>query len=188
MLKSLETERYLLRKPKMGDAKDIYEKWGKDTERVAEYQAHDVYKSVAETRAILRSSIIDAENGAPVWFVEDKIINTIIGYAKVTAISQKNKECEIAFYFVKKCRNDYSPEEVLKVIVKHLLFEEGYETVITNFFDRSKEDTEYLTNVLEGIGMKREGILRNRMINSKGEKINKIVYSILKEEWGNIAV
>ena len=42
--------------------------------------------------------------------------------------------------------------------------------------------THYYTNILEGIGMKKEGVLRNRMINSKGEKIDKIIYSILKEE------
>ena len=31
--------------------------------------------------------------------------------------------------------------------------------------------------------MVREGILRNRLINDEGKKINKHVYSILKEEW-----
>lgn len=188
MLKSLETERYLLRKPKMRDAEDIYEKWGKDTEKVAEYQAHNVHKNVIETRALLRGAIIDAENGAPIWFVEDKNAKTIIGYTKVSAISKKDKKCEIAFYFVEKRRKDSSPEEVLKEIIKYLLTEEKFEIIITKFYDRSKENTECVTNVLEGIGMKRDGVLRNRMINSKGEKINKIIYSILKEEWENIAV
>ena len=77
MLKNLETERYLLRKPKMRDAEDIHEKWGKDTEHVAEYQEHHVHKSVVETRAILRGAIIDAESGEPIWFVEDKNKKTI---------------------------------------------------------------------------------------------------------------
>lgn len=30
---------------------------------------------------------------------------------------------------------------------------------------------------------KREGILRNRLINNEGQKIDKYIYSILKEEW-----
>ena len=182
MLKNLETERYLLRKPKMRDAEDIYEKWGKDTENVAEYQEHNVHKSVVETRAILRGAIVDAESGEPIWFVEDKKLKTIIGYIKVSAISEKYKKCEITFYFVEQWRKDYSPEEVLKAIVKHLMTEKGFETVITKFYDRSEKDTECYTTILEGIEMKKEGILRNRMINSKGEKINRIVYSILKEE------
>ena len=31
--------------------------------------------------------------------------------------------------------------------------------------------------------MTREGILRNRLINDEGKKIDKYIYSILKEEW-----
>ena len=37
----------------------------------------------------------------------------------------------------------------------------------------------------ETIGMKREGVLRHRMINNEGKKIDRITYSILKEEWEN---
>ena len=33
------------------------------------------------------------------------------------------------------------------------------------------------------VGMTREGILRNRLINDEGRKIDKHIYSILKEEW-----
>ena len=63
--------------------------------------------------------------------------------------------------------------------------EKIYETIVIKFYDRSKEDTECLSNILEKLGMQREGVLRNRMINNNGEKINKIIYSILKEEWEN---
>lgn len=182
MLKNLETERYLLRKPKMKDAEDIYEKWGKDTENIAEYQEDYIHKSVVETRAVLRGTIKESESGEPVWFVEDKATKTLIGYIKVPAISEKDKKCEITFYFIEKWRKDYSPEEVLNAVVRHLIYEKGFETIITKFYDRSKEDTESISTILEKIGMKREGVLRNRMINSKGEKINKIIYSILKEE------
>ena len=31
--------------------------------------------------------------------------------------------------------------------------------------------------------MSREGILRNRLINDEGKKIDNYIYSILKEEW-----
>ena len=38
-------------------------------------------------------------------------------------------------------------------------------------------------DVLTKVGMTREGILRNRLINDEGKKIDKYIYSILKEEW-----
>ena len=31
-MKELETERYILRRPKVEDAEQVYEKWGKDNE------------------------------------------------------------------------------------------------------------------------------------------------------------
>ena len=43
--------------------------------------------------------------------------------------------------------------------------------------------TEVLNDVLTKVGMTREGILRNRLINDEGRKIDKHIYSILKEEW-----
>ena len=45
------------------------------------------------------------------------------------------------------------------------------------------EDIEILHSILTKIGMIREGILKNRLINDKGEKIDRYIYSILKEEW-----
>ena len=45
----------------------------------------------------------------------------------------------------------------------------------------NEQDTEVLNDVLTKVGMTREGILRNRLINDEGKKINKHVYSILKE-------
>lgn len=184
-MKNLETKRYFLRKPKMEDAEEIYEKWGKDTEKIAEYQEHNVHKNIIETKALLKAAIQEAEYGTPTWFIEEKKAKVIIGYMKVQASSEKDKKCEITFYFLEKWRTDYSPEEVLQEVIRYLFTEQPFETIVTKFYDRSKEGTECLSSVLDRIGMKREGVLRNRMINSKGQKIDKMIYSILKEEWEN---
>ena len=63
--------------------------------------------------------------------------------------------------------------------------ESCFETMVVKFYDRDEKDTKLLSSVLERIGMKREGVLRHRMINNEGKKINRITYSILKEEWEN---
>lgn len=185
MKKELETQRYLLRIPKIEDAEEIYEKWGSDKEKMAEYKYHNVHKNIIETRGLLKAEISEAEKGIPVWLIEAKENKEIIGYTKVVEYSEKDKKAQVEFYFLENWRRDGSPEEVLGEIIKYLFTEKTFEIIIMKFYDRSKEDTVYLSNTLERIGMKREGILRNRLINNNGEKINKIIYSILKEEWEN---
>lgn len=182
-MKNLKTKRYLLRKPKMEDAEYIYEKWGKEKE--GEYREHYFHKNQIETRALLKSAIKEAEFGTPTWFIEEKDTKVIIGYIKVPTFSEKDKKCEIVFYFLKNWREDYSPEEVLQEVIRYLFAEQPFEIIVTKFYNRSEEDTKFISSILEELGMKREGILRNRMIDSKGQKINRYVYSILKEEWEN---
>lgn len=185
MKKELETKRYLLRIPKMEDAEEIYEKWGRDKDKMAEYKYHNIHKNIIETKGLLQAAINEAESGIPFWFIESKKNGEIIGYIKISEYSEKDKKAEVVFYFLEKWRKDDSPEEVLGEVIKFLFTEKTFETIVMEFYDRSKEDTECLSNILEKIGMKKEGILRNRMINNEGKKINKIIYSILKEEWEN---
>ena len=182
-MKNLETERYLLRKPRMEDSEDIYEKWGKDTEKTAEYGNCCAHKNIIETKAFLKTAINEAEFGTPSWFIEEKQTNVVIGYVEVFVCSEKNKNCEIIFYFLENWRTDFSPEEVLTEIIKYLFTDEIFDTIVVKFYDRSEEDTKFFETILTNIGMKKEGTLRNRMIDSNGQKINRIVYSILKEEF-----
>lgn len=185
MKKELETQRYLLRIPKMKDAEEIYEKWGSDKEKMAEYKYHNLHRNIIETKTLLQAAINEAESGIPFWFIESKENKEIIGYIKISEYSEKDRKAQVEFYFLENWRKDGSPEEVLGGVIKYLFTEKTFETIIMKFYDISKENTYYLSNILEKIGMKREGILRHRMINNNGEKINKIIYSILKEEWEN---
>ena len=87
------------------------------------------------------------------------------------------------FYFLKGYRTEGTPEEVLKGVIDYIFTKEEYETIITKFYAANEQDTEVLNDVLTKVGMTREGILRNRLINDEGRKIDKHIYSILKEEW-----
>lgn len=185
MKKELETQRYLLRIPKIEDAEEIYEKWGNDEEKVAEYKCHNTYQNVIQTKVLLRAVIAEAKEGMPLWFVESKESKEIIGYIKISEYSEKDKRAEVNFYFLENWRYDGSPKEVLSNVIKFLFTENVFETIVIKFYDRTKESTEMVSSLLEKLGMKREGVLRNRMINNNGKKINKIIYSILKEEWEN---
>ena len=39
-MKKIETQRYILRIPKIEDAEEIYERWGTDKEKMAEKRRH----------------------------------------------------------------------------------------------------------------------------------------------------
>ena len=182
-MKKIETERYILRIPNVDDAEEIYERWGTDKENMAQYKEHKLYRNVIEAKALINSAIKENEDGIIFWIIEDKVSKNIIGYIKLPAGIIKDKKRELAFYFLKGHREDGTPEEVLSKVIDFIFSKEDYETIITEFYDRNKEDTQLTHRVLTNVGMIREGIMRNRLINDEGKKIDKYIYSILKEEW-----
>ena len=182
-MEQLETDRYILRKPNENDAEEIYERWGTDKENMAQYKEHKLYRNVIEAKALINSILKENEDGIIFWIIEDKESQDIIGYIKLPTGTIKDKKRELTFYFLKGHREDGTPEEVLKTVIDYIFSKEKYETVITKFYDRNERDTKLLHNILTNVGMSREGILRNRLINDEGKKIDKYIYSILKEEW-----
>lgn len=182
-MKKIETERYILRIPSVDDAEEIYERWGTDKENMAQYKEHKLYRNVIEAKALITAAIQETENGVIFWIIENKENKEIVGYIKLPAGMIKDKKREIAFYFLKNHRKDGTTEEVLRAVIDYIFTEEEYETIITKFYAARQEDKDLLDSLLLKVGMKREGILRNRLINNEGEKIDKYIYSILKEEW-----
>lgn len=182
-MEQLETDRYILRKPNENDAEEIYARWGTDKENMAQYKEHKLYRNVIEAKALINSILKENEDGIIFWIIEDKESQDIIGYIKLPTGIIKDKKRELTFYFLKGHREDGTPEEVLKTVIDYIFSKEKYETVITKFYDRNKRDTKLVHNILTNVGMSREGILRNRLINDEGKKIDKYIYSILKEEW-----
>ena len=182
-MKKIETERYILRIPNVDDAEEIYERWGTDKENMAQYKEHKLYRNVIEAKALINSILKENEDGIIFWIIEDKESKDIIGYIKLPTGTIKDKKRELTFYFLKGHREDGTPEEVLKSVIDYIFSKEKYETIITKFYDRNEKNTKLIHNILTNVGMSREGILRNRLINDEGKKIDKYIYSILKEEW-----
>ncbi len=182
-MKQIETENYILRIPKLEDAEEIYERWGTDKENMAQYKEHSLYKNIIETKALIIAITKEKENGIVCWIIEDKKTGEIIGYIKLPSGIKKHKKREVSFYFLEKYKEKGAPEEVLRGVIDYIFTEEEYETIIMKFYAANKNDTDLLNRILLKIGMTREGILRNRLINDEGKKIDKYIYSILKEEW-----
>ena len=182
-MKSIETERYILRIPRIEDAQEIYERWGTDKEKMAQYKAHKVYRNVIEAKMLITAAIKETDNGVTLWIIEEKNSNKIIGYIQLQDRSKKDRKCEVVFYFLENWREDGTPEEVLSRVIEYVFTETEFETIVMKFYAATQQNKELLHHILLKIGMTREGILRNRLINDEGKKIDKYIYSILKEEW-----
>ena len=182
-MKSIETERYILRIPRIEDAEEIYERWGTDKEKMAQYKAHKVYRNVIEAKMLITAAIKETDNGVTLWIIEEKNSNKIIGYIQLQDRSKKDRKCEVVFYFLENWREDGTPEEVLSRVIEYVFSETEFETIVMKFYAATQQNKELLHHILLKIGMTREGILRNRLINDEGKKIDKYIYSILKEEW-----
>lgn len=182
-MKKVETKRYVLRIPGIEDAEEIYEKWGTDKENMAQYKEYKLYRNVIEAKALINAAIHEKEDGVLYWIIEDKKTKEIVGYIKLPSGVIKDKKREMIFYFLEGWREDGTPEEVLSAVIDYIFTEEEYETIITKFYARNEKSKEMVHKVLSNVGMTREGILRNRLINDEGKKIDKYIYSILKEEW-----
>ena len=114
-MKEIETKRYEIRIPKIEDAEEIYEKWGTDKEKMAQYKEHKTYRNIIETKNLINAVIEETEDGITFWIIEEKEKHEIVGYIKLQAMSLKNRKCEVAFYFLK---NGEEMEHQKKYLVK----------------------------------------------------------------------
>ena len=100
-MKSIETERYILRIPRIEDAEEIYERWGTDKEKMAQYKAHKVYRNVIEAKMLITAAIKETDNGVTFWIIEEKNSNKIVGYIKLQDRSKKIENVKWHFTFWK---------------------------------------------------------------------------------------
>ena len=181
-MKDLETSNLRIRKFRMEDTEEIYKNLVAIDELEDCYN-YNMYTSFEEVKMIIISSIREYELGEPVWAIEEKNTNIIIGYIKANEISVKNKICNLNFGIGVKWIDKGLLEEALEKVINFLMYEEGFYTIISKFYDGNEWLKNIKIKVLESIGMKQEAKLRNRKINTKtGRAENLIVYSILKEE------
>lgn len=181
-MKNLETKNLKIRKFKIEDAKGVYENLATEKE-LAECLDYNVHRNIQETEKILFSYIKEYEMGEIVWALEEKSTKSVIGIIKAQEMSRENKCCKIKFEVGAKWRKSDYMEEALKKVLNYLLEQEGFNIVISNFYDGNEEITKKKETILKNVGMTKEACLRSRKINvESGKAENKIIYSITKEE------
>lgn len=182
-MKDLETKNLKIRKFKIEDAEDIYKNLA--TERKLEKcLGYKIHENVEETKKMVSSYIYEYEANELAWAIEEKQSHSAIGYINALEVSNLKEYCNIKFGIAFKDIEKHYMEEALNCVLEYIFNEKSFNMVVSKFFDGNEELTNYKTAILEGIGMKKEAVLRNRRINEKTGVIeNQVIYSITKDEF-----
>ena len=169
--KTLETDRLILRKFKLGDEIQVFKNWASDP-NTSQYVGWETHKDVSQTLEYVKDGFH--------WVIQLKDTNELIGDISVFEIRKKHLNCEIGYSYGSKFWGKGYATEALRVILEYLLNECEFHLV---------EAKHQILNpasgrVMEKVGMKKDAVLRQRRINKITKQINDlVVYSITKKEF-----
>lgn len=177
--KTLETERLILRKYKIEDAKEMYKNWGTDP-KCNKYLPWELHENINQTKEIITDWISQYKEDKFKWAIELKNTNEIIGGIDVVKLNKKNNTCEIGYCIGSKFWNNGYTTEALKKVIEYLFLECDFYLI---------EAHHHKTNIASGKVMKKAGMiketeLRTRVLNRVTNKLeNLVIYSITIDEY-----
>lgn len=175
-LPTLETNRLILRKLTLDDAEDMFE-YASDPE-VPKYTTWSVHKSITDTKNFLEVIIEEYHNHeVSPWGIIHKADQKLIGACGFVNWLIDDDRAEIGYVLSRKYwRQGYMTEAISAVI------DFGFRTMQLNRIEaRCRIQNLASAKVMEKLGMKFEGILRQQMF-CKGKYHDMKMYSILKGE------
>ncbi|HFK5512399.1 GNAT family N-acetyltransferase [Elizabethkingia anophelis] len=114
------------------------------------------------------------------FVVFDKRLGKLIGSTRFYAINSINKTLELGYTWYGKNYQGTHVNKNCKYLLLEFAFENlGFERIGFKANNANKKSI----NAMKSIGCTEEGILRNFSLDAKGNRIDVIVLSILKNEW-----
>lgn len=175
----LETERLLLRTLKLDDAQDLFEYASHPD--VPRYNTWSVHTSIEDSKRYLHSVISQYQHHQlAAWGIVHKANNKLIGTCSLASWIPAQARAELGYALSKTYwGNGYMPEAVRPVLGF------GFRMMQLNRIEaRCITANLASARVMEKVGMKFEGILRQHLF-VKGSFHDLKIYSILKQEWCN---
>ena len=120
---------------------------------IAEISDFAAHKNIEETKKIIQAGLGDEGEDIFTWAIVMKEANIPVGFVRIYEAVPKDKICKLTWTVEKKLRHKGISNEAIRKVMEYMFEKKGFE-------------------------------LRQRKIYQKtGEKINKIIYSITKEEY-----
>ena len=175
-LPELETSRLVLRPLKMRDAGDIYA-YASDPD-VARYVLWEPHKSVADTRNYIRCVRALYHRGLPAsWAVTLRESGQVIGTIGFMWYSGASCSAEVGYSFSREFWNMGIATEALQAVITS-----AFGSLPLNRLEAQHDIRNAASGrVMEKCGMRREGILRQRVKN-KNEYIDTVLWSVLRSD------
>ena len=175
----LETERLILRRFVIEDAKAMYENWASEDE-VTKFLTWPTHSSVEDTRFVLNQWINSYEKPDFYnWAIELKETGDLIGNISVVQIKENIEGAVLGYCMGTKWWGQEIMPEAGKAVIKYLFEEVGFHRIAA---DHDKNNPKS-GRVMQKLGMTYEGTLRSAGFCNQGV-IDEVWYSILKEEFG----
>lgn len=176
--KQIETGRLNLRPFAMEDAEAMYRNWASDPE-VTKFLSWPAYQSVDTAYEILDIWTKQySDNTFYQWAVELKEIGEVIGSISVVNLDDRVDMVEIGFCIGKAYWGRGIMTEAFQAVIDFLFGEVGVQRIEAGHDPNNPASGA----VQRKCGLKYEGTLR-RSIRSNQGITDKVVLSILKEEW-----
>ncbi len=172
----LETDRLVLRPVLKRDAKDIFA-YASDPE-VARYVLWEPHRTVADTRSYIRYMRSLYRRGFPAsWAVTLRETGRVIGTVGFMWYSEASCSAEVGYSFSRAFWNRGIATEALSAVIRSV-----FASLPVNRLEAQHDLRNPASGrVMEKCGMRKEGILRQRMKN-KGEFIDTVLWSILRSD------
>lgn len=176
----INTDRLILRKFKLDDARDMYKNWSSDSE-VTKYLSWYAHPDVDFTKALITTWVSEyLHEDRYHWAIELKENREVIGDIAVFNLKEKHESCEVGYCLSKSYWNEGIMSEALSSVIDYLFREVG----LNRIFAMHDPDNIASENVMIKNNMKYEGTLRNaNKLKDSYEFHDLNIYSILKSEY-----
>lgn len=173
---TLETPRLILRRIAMSDAKDIFS-YSAD-EEVARHVLWAAQKNVGEARAYCKYMMRRYRNDEPgSWGIVLRQTGRLVGTIGYMDYSEDNASVEVGYSLARWLWNSGYMTEALARVIDYT-----FDAMDINRVEAQHElDNPSSGRVMEKCGMRREGVLRQRLYN-KGKYVDVALYAILKSD------
>ena len=173
---TLETPRLTLRRMTMKDAKDVFE-YSRDAD-VARHVLWSAQKDISEAKDYCRYMTRRYRADEPSsWGIVDKKTGRLVGTIGYMNYDMDNASVEIGYSLAKWMWNGGYMTEALRRVIDYT-----FDAMDINRIEAQHElDNPASGRVMEKCGMRREGVLRQRLYN-KGKFVDVALYAILKDD------
>ena len=174
---TLETERLILRRIIMKDAQDSFE-YSKDAE-VARHVLWNAQKELSEAKEYCRFMMKRYRQDLPSsWGIIDKTTGRLVGTIGYMEYREEHGSVEVGYSLARWMWNSGYMTEALRRVIAYT-----FEAMDVNRIEAQHELTNPSSGrVMEKCGMKKEGVLRQRLYN-KGKYVDVALYAILQSDY-----